>query len=253
MSVSPQLLTGLARTLEHEILAGRRFAPIDPEVARGFVAAMSGAGAPPKRPQVENISPAETPPPAPAIPATAPAAVDDTARESVRLETCDACPCHGAAPPVFGVGRRDAPDYMFVCEYPASGADVCGGLFAKADFELLEKILKAMGTDAASVFMTAAIKCRPPNKTAADEAAPCGKWLAEQVDEIKPKCIVAMGDYALRLMAGQSTLSVMNEHGKLRKYKGVPYVPTYSPAYINKFPDVKKDAWKDLKMAMAQV
>ncbi len=108
--------------------------------------------------------------------------------------------------PVAGTGKRDAPDYFFVCEYPATGADACGGIFARADFDLLCNMLKAMGTDAESVFITAAIKCRPSGKAAADSATPCVKWLMKQVAETKPKCIVAMGDYALRLLAASDAL-----------------------------------------------
>jgi len=232
MSIA-EIITGLARTLEHEILAGRRYARVDPEAADL------------KLGNLETWKSGNTPTP----PSGHPSLEGNITGE---LSKCQLCSCRGEAAPVEGTGKRDAPDFMFVCEYPAAGADACGGLMARADFELLENMLKAMGTDAAEVFITAAIKCRPAGKSAADGAAPCAKWLAEQAGEIKPKCIVAMGDYALRLLSGQPALSVRNDHGKIRKFKGIPFVPTFNPAYLNKFPAVKKDAWKDLKIAIAQ-
>ena len=239
------ILTSLSRTLEHEILMGRRFAPIDPEVVR----ALAEGGAQPSRQAETNITERLAGTAAPHLEQR----LAGTAAPHLSLASCKLCSCRGEAAPVYGVGKRNSPAFMFVCEYPAAGADACGGLMAKADFELLENMLKAMGTSAEEVFITAAIKCRPPSKTAADEASPCAQWLAEQADEIKPKCIVAMGDYALRLLSGQAALSVRNEHGKLRKFKGIPFVPTFNPAYLNKFPAVKKDAWKDLKVALAQI
>ena len=237
MRISSEALTGLVRTLEHEILAGRRFAPI--EVGRAI----------PCQPEAveetgRKISSTQN------APETQPIAINN---QQSTIGDCPSCPCKGALPPITGVGNENSPDYFFVCEYPASGADACGGVMAKADFELLENMLKAMGTDSASVYITAAIKCRPPNKTAADEAASCVKLLEEQIEQIKPKCIIALGDYALRMLTGQPSFTIRNEHGKLRKYKNIPFVPTFNPAYLNKFPAVKKDAWKDLKMAMTQI
>ena len=234
------IITGLERMLEHEILAGRRYVPMGVAVTSLTQPATEAE----RNDNADVLS-------APAEESLREPAAD--AYGNAVLTACASCPCRNESPPVSGGGKCESPDFMFVCEYPAAGADSCGGLFAKADFELLGNMIKAMGTDVESVFITAAIKCRPPNKTAADSAMPCAELLAAQIAEIKPKCIIALGDYALRLLTGQPTLTARNEHGKLRKIKGIPLVPSFNPAYLNKFPAVKKDAWKDLKIAMCQI
>ena len=266
----PAALRALERTVEHEVLSKRRRAPIDPAVASAFLAAARAAAKRRADPQAaaefrsraasaaapdgaaQNAFAADAAGAAASASAAAPAQFAQNGAIPMRLQDCEACPCRGKAEPVEGAGNKNSPDYMFVCDGPAAAADSCGGILARADFELLEKMLSAMGTGAQEVFIAAAIKCRPPDKASAAAAAPCAEWLRRQAAEIRPKCIVAMGDYALRLLAGQSALTVKNEHGKLRMFEGIPLVPTYAPSYLNKFPSVKKDAWKDLKIAMAQ-
>ena len=243
-NVASDILKALERTVEHEILAGRRHAAIAPSIAAEFIAvAKSGPrhrAAPQNEAVFENA--------APAADSYAPPSASE------RLEDCKACPCRSeTTEPAIGAGNKNAPDYFFVCDCPASGADSCGDILTQSDFDLLEKMLVAMGTNSSAVYITAAIKCRPPDKPSADKAAPCAEWLRKQVAEIKPKCVIAMGDYALRILASQPALTAKNEHGKLRMFEGIPLVPTYAPAYLNKFPSVKKDAWKDLKIAMTQV
>ena len=64
----------------------------------------------------------------------------------------------------------------------------------------------------------------------------------------QPKLILAMGRFAVQSLL-ESDASIASLRGRLHRYRGVPLVVTYHPAYLlRNLPD-KSKAWADLVFA----
>ena len=173
----------------------------------------------------------------------------DALREAVR--TCTACVlCRQRKQAVFGVGHESAP-WLFIGEGPGADEDEQGEPFVGQAGKLLDSMLAAIGlARGREVYIANVVKCRPPGNRvpSAEEAAACAPYLDRQIELISPKLIVALGKTAvLRLLGSDSSLASLR--GRIHRYRDIPLVVTYHPAYLlRNLPD-KAKAWEDLLFA----
>jgi uracil-DNA glycosylase family 4 len=163
---------------------------------------------------------------------------------------CTACPELVAQrrQVVWGSGNERAP-WLFVGEAPGEQEDRQGEPFVGRAGRLLENMLAALGLRRdVDVYITNAVKCRPPgNRTPLPgEQQACRGYLEQQVALIQPRLIVALG-----LIAAQNLLNREDPLWLLReevhhRYRGIPLVVTYHPAYLLRNTAMKGKAWQDL-------
>src|SRR5207302_3789687 len=164
---------------------------------------------------------------------------------------CTRCRLHkGRTNLVFGVGNVNA-DLMFVGEGPGADEDAQGEPFVGRAGQLLNNMISAMGLKRSDVYIANVVKCRPPqNRTPEkDECDTCSPFLMRQIDVIKPKVIVALGAVAAKNLLAVSE-SMANLRGRWYDFRNSKLLVTYHPAYLLRDPRQKKEAWKDLQMAM---
>jgi uracil-DNA glycosylase len=151
---------------------------------------------------------------------------------------------------VFGVGNVNA-DLMFVGEGPGADEDAQGEPFVGRAGQLLNNMISAMGIKREDVYIANVVKCRPPsNRTPEkDECDVCSPFLMRQIDVIKPKVIVALGAVAAKNLLAVND-SMANLRGRWYDLRNSKLLVTYHPAYLLRDPRQKKEAWKDLQMAM---
>ena len=101
-----------------------------------------------------------------------------------------------------------------------------------------------------NVYIANAVKCRPPNNRTPEpsEIDACRPYLDRQIALLRPKLIVALGkSAATTLLEVEATIASLRGH--VHRYRGVPLVVTYHPAYLlRNLPD-KAKAWEDLLFA----
>jgi len=166
----------------------------------------------------------------------------------------DACTACGLArtrqKSVPGVGDIHA-EWLFVGEAPGSEEDARGEPFVGQAGKLLDNMLAALGMKRGEVVYVAnVLKCRPPNNRTPEprEVESCRPYLDRQVALIRPKVIVALGKSAATTLLGTEA-TIASLRGRLHRYRGVPLVVTYHPAYLlRNLPD-KAKAWEDLLFA----
>lgn len=172
-----------------------------------------------------------------------------------QASSCVSCKlCKGRTNVVIERGSRSAP-FMFVGEGPGEDEDIQGVPFVGKSGQLLDKMIAAMGLDKNNdVYICNVVKCRPPynRNPEADEIAACNYYLRSQIEMVKPKIIIALGRFASQTLL-DSNLATGKLRGRIHKYKNIPLVVTYHPAYLLRNPNAKKDAWADLKLAMSSV
>ena len=178
--------------------------------------------------------------------------VPDWTELQASVADCTRCPLHKSRmQTVFGVGNRHA-DWMIIGEAPGAEEDRRGEPFVGRAGKLLDEMLRAVGLDRGTVFITNILKCRPPGNRdpAADEAAACRDYLERQIEMIKPRLVLAVGR-----IAAQQLLHTDSPLGRLRGrahslHNGqVPLVVTYHPAYLLRSPSQKRKVWEDLCLA----
>jgi uracil-DNA glycosylase len=164
---------------------------------------------------------------------------------------CTRCRLHkGRTNLVFGVGNVNA-DLMFIGEGPGADEDAKGEPFVGRAGQLLNNMISAMGIKREDVYIANVVKCRPPsNRTPEkDECDTCSPFLMRQIDVIKPKVIVALGAVAAKNLLAVND-SMANLRGRWYDFRDSKLLVTYHPAYLLRDPRQKKEAWKDLQMAM---
>ena len=151
---------------------------------------------------------------------------------------------------VFGVGGETAP-WLFVGEGPGADEDERGEPFVGQAGKLLDNMLAAIGIRRGEqAYIANVVKCRPPGNRnpTHDESQACSAFLERQVALLRPKLIVALGKIsANHLLANEATIASLR--GKVHRYRDIPLVVTYHPAYLLRTPADKSKAWEDLLFA----
>ncbi len=168
------------------------------------------------------------------------------------VAACTACPLHNARDKtVFGVGDENA-DWLFVGEGPGADDDLNGEPFVGQAGRLLDNMLAAMKLRRGqNVYIANVVKCRPPNNRnpEAAEVAQCEPYLHRQIEMIRPRLIIALGQVAaVNLLKREASISSLR--GKIHDYRGIPMIVTYHPAYLLRTLPDKAHAWQDLCFAM---
>ena len=164
---------------------------------------------------------------------------------------CRACGLHAQRKQaVFGVGAESGP-WMFVGEGPGADEDALGDPFVGQAGKLLDAMLAAIGCSRErDAYIANVVKCRPPgNRTPShDEAAACAGFLDRQIELVAPKLLVALGKTAaMRLLGTEASLASLR--GKVHRYRDIPLIVTYHPAYLLRTLADKSKAWEDLLFA----
>ena len=242
MTSFPEILNAFEQALELERELGTRTVECDRALLAPVSAATSAAA-----PAMAATSAA-----APVVAATS--AALPTAAE---LTACTRCDLHGLGRThvVPGQGNANSPDFMFVGEAPGADEDRQGLAFVGAAGQFLTKMIAAMGYTRDQVFIANICKCRPPNNRT---PAACVPYLKRQIALVRPKCLILLGNTAMRGLFPD----MLVRRGQWHVYEGIPAIGTFHPAYILRFDSArdpaglrkaKVEVWDTLKLALARL
>jgi len=139
---------------------------------------------------------------------------------------------------------------FFVGEAPGREEDLSGRPFVGQAGRILTDTFRSVGLRREDVFITSVNKCRPPRnrKPRADEVAACRPYLAEQIDIVKPRVIIALGRHSLSALTTSNT-RVSEARKEAPRYHGIPIVATYHPAAVLYNRPVGRQLRKDIARA----
>ncbi|MDQ3116238.1 MAG: uracil-DNA glycosylase [Verrucomicrobiota bacterium] len=182
---------------------------------------------------------------------------------AARVAGCVKCPhlASSRTQTVFGVGNLEA-ELMFIGEAPGADEDRQGEPFVGRAGQLLTKIIAAMGYGRDDVYIANVLKCRPDmpagepgnRKPTPEEMATCLPYLAEQIEIIGPKVLVALGATAV-----EGLLQIREPMGKLRgrwhSYRDTPLMITFHPSYLlrNQNTTEKRKVWEDMLLVLEKM
>ena len=168
---------------------------------------------------------------------------------------CTRCPlCETRNKIVFGDGDPNAR-LLFVGEGPGADEDAQGLPFVGRGGQLLNNMINAMGLKREEVYIANIVKCRPPQNRVPEpiEANTCTPFLFQQIGVVRPEVIVALGSTAATYLLGGMKRPLSALRGRIHEALNSKLIITYHPAFLLRDPNQKKEAWKDLQMAMAEL
>jgi DNA polymerase len=162
-----------------------------------------------------------------------------------RCQLCDLSLCRTRAVP--GEGPCPAK-IMLIGEAPGKDEDLSGRPFVGRAGRLLDEALIGAGLDRRDVFITSAVKCRPPeNKMPkAREIEACHAYLQAQMAALEPEVICLMGNTASKAVLGKNGIAMLR--GKILDNR---FLVTYHPAAVLRNRNLMEAFISDLKKARA--
>ena len=171
---------------------------------------------------------------------------------------------------VFATGNPDS-DIMFVGEAPGADEEKQREPFVGVAGQLLTRVIKAMGLDRSSVYITNICKFRPvvederPQGTrnrqpTGVEMNACMEYVLEEIAIIQPRVIVALGKTAAEGLL-QRDVAVTRLRGQWLDFRGIPLMVTFHPSYLKRKEDEgeaiafaeKRKHWEDMLMVMERL
>ncbi len=167
----------------------------------------------------------------------------------MRIRDCDRCKlCMTRKTIVVGQGNPNA-DLLFVGEGPGEDEDKTGLAFVGRAGQLLTQIIQSIGLNRESVFIGNVIKCRPPGNRDPEqhEIRQCSPILFKQIELLKPKLIVTLGNVATKAIIPKAP-GIMKIRGSINYFGKIPVIPTFHPSYLLRKPNAVGPVWDDMRL-----
>ncbi|WP_428025311.1 uracil-DNA glycosylase [Arcobacter sp.] len=147
---------------------------------------------------------------------------------------------------LFGSGNINSK-IMFLKESPTVSEDEFSTFYVGKSGDLLktmiEKVLKVNVND---VYITNIVKCISPNNSIKHEHVNfCKSYLDKQIEIIKPKLIVILGESVYRYFTNE-TRAFSEIRGKVIRNNDLDIICTYEPSFLLRNPSSKGEAYEDL-------
>ena len=115
--------------------------------------------------------------------------------------------------------------------------------------ESLQKMIEnVLGLSTEDVYFTHTIKCKPlnSNKPSISEWDSCKSHLFSQIEFVKPKVIVTIGEEAYYKLTDENS-NFETVRGHVIDFKTYKLIPIYHPQFLLRNPDLRKITLNDLK------
>ena len=182
---------------------------------------------------------------------------DELLRMKQKVLDCKKCPLYKTRKnPVLGEGSLKAR-IMFIGEAPGYNEDLLGKPFVGRAGKFLDELLDSINLSRNEIFITNILKCRPPNNRnpLESEIKACSPYLNEQINIIKPRIIVTLGNFSTRFILKKFSISpqqITKIHGKVFRIKNLIYdvivIPMFHPAAALYNPNMKQTMFDDFKI-----
>ena len=160
---------------------------------------------------------------------------------------------------VFATGDPEAR-LMLIGEAPGYEEERKREPFVGPAGQQLDKILKAMGLERAAVYLTNIVKFRPAaarqttnnRPPTPEEIAACLPLLREEINIVRPQCIIALGGCAAEGLLGVGG-NIPALRGSWHDFGGVPVRVTWHPSHLLRSTDdiaTKRLVWEDMLAVM---
>ena len=161
---------------------------------------------------------------------------------------------------VWDKDGNDKANIMLIGKSPEFEEDKIGKPFIGEVGLLLNKMLKAINLNRDDLYITNIIPWHIPDNRSLDnnEILECLPFIQRQIEIVNPKVILLLGSEAAKVILN-SNLNITNLREKWHKYKSINLsgsilcLVTHHPNSLLKSPNLKKQAWEDLKILQKKI
>lgn len=153
-----------------------------------------------------------------------------------------------------GFGNIDA-DVMIIDAFVSPLEDENADYFAGRSGQSLQKMIEnVLELDVKDIFLTHGVKCKPlgmqiPSNS---EIMSCLPYLFKQIELIKPRIIIALGEEIYRILTSDTT-AFEHVRGQSISFADALIIPIYHPAFLLRNPSLKEITLYDLKTIKALI
>ncbi len=121
--------------------------------------------------------------------------------------------------------------------------------FTGGSGKLLDRVFKVLGIQKSDIFITNTLHCHPPENRPSKlhELANCYKYLRKEIDIVRPRLVIPLGNEARNTFGGEFGKSLV----RFVKERGYVIHAMYHPAYLYRMGDTSKT--KEYVRQMAKV
>lgn len=164
--------------------------------------------------------------------------MNDLLNIASEIAKCKECKKNKSGLPVPGEGNPNAKT-MFLGEAPGPLESKTGRPFIGRSGKFLTKMLDKIGIKREDVFITSPVKFYPGRRAPTLEEIKHGMThTKKQIDVIKPKFIVLLGNVALHALIDEN-INISKVHGKIIEKDGIRFFPTFHPSAAMRFTKVR--------------
>lgn len=148
--------------------------------------------------------------------------------------------------PMFSYGNPKSK-VMILKETPTISEDELGEFYVGKSGDLLSSMIeKVLNVKKEELYITNIVKCIcSSSDMKIDYVNYCKGYLEKQIDLIKPKLVIALGEGTYQYFTNDAT--PFNEvRGKVIRKDDLDIITTYEPSFLLRNPSSKKDAYEDL-------
>lgn len=168
---------------------------------------------------------------------------------SHNISTCHLCDLSKSrTQSMSGYGNPNA-DLMIIDYDVSQSQDSTNTYYSGRSGDTLKNmIVNVLKLSVDDIYLTHAIKCKPlmSNKPSPSEWNSCKSYLFAQIEFIKPKVIVTLGNEAYNKLTEDDD-NFENVRGHVINFKNYKLIPIYHPHYLLRNPELKKITLNDLK------
>ena len=175
-----------------------------------------------------------------------PSSLDELASNIATCHLCDLSKSRTQSMSGFGNNNAD----LMIVDYTVSQTqDTANNYYSGRAGETLKNMIeKVLLLNVENIFLTHCVKCKPlnSNKPSPSECNSCKNYLHTQIEFIKPKLIVTLGEDAYNYLTGNLD-NFENVRGHVINFQEYKLIPIYNPHYLLRNPESKKITLNDLK------
>jgi uracil-DNA glycosylase family 4 len=153
------------------------------------------------------------------------------------INQCNKCPLCKTLPegvvPLAGQGKIGAA--FLLVEHPTIDNMVLEDYSVTLAQKMLDKFLNDAGIK--NFYITSAVKCYSEKTYKKKEVVACSSWIAKELEEVKPRCIITFGSLPLQSIGTTKKLKEIVYESMTYNQTGpnpfsIPLFVNYSPNYL---------------------
>lgn len=149
------------------------------------------------------------------------------------VEVCENCVLGATycSDKILGIGPITSP-IMIVGDAGSDDDEKNRVPFTGPSGYFLTMALQVLGVDRRAIYITNTIKCRAMSSPAPDEIATCKPYLEYEINRVKPKVIISLGNTATKTLTEHFEVTISKTRGGYFDKGDVRIYPTWHPDYV---------------------